>query len=134
MSANRIAARRRRLGAAVAAILMLAGVSASVAGLSAAASRHTGTLTGAILRGGGACCNPNVGGEVSIFHTNGRLVARQHVRSGRDFHFNLPPGRYLLNGGRQLHYRFPLGCAPKRARVRVGQTTNVDVYVYCGAP
>jgi hypothetical protein len=126
-----VRARPHRLGVLAAAILAI-GIGSAVGFSAVAAPSRTGILTGAILRGGGPCCNPNVGGEVSVFHTNGRLVARRHVRAGHEFHFRLPPGRYLLNGGRRLHDKPPLGCPPKRAKIRVGHTTRVNVYVGCG--
>jgi hypothetical protein len=73
-------------------------------------------------------------GVVSVFSPDGHLVGRQHVRAAHDFNFLLLPGRYLINAGTQMRYKWPFGCKPVRVRVRPRHTTNADVFVSCGIP
>jgi hypothetical protein len=97
----------------------------------------TGTLSGAILLGGGPAPMPGrprraQAGEVRVYTTHGQLIARQHVRRGHGFRFKLAPGRYLLNAGNQLQHGRASACVPVKARVRSGHTTHVDVFLGCG--
>jgi hypothetical protein len=99
----------------------------------------TGRLTGAIRLAGGPAPPPGqhrkpLAGTVSVFTASGRLVARQTVRAGRHFNFELIPGRYLLNAGRRLRYKRPQGCPPAKALVRSSRTTHVDVSQGCDIP
>jgi hypothetical protein len=139
--------RRRASQLALAAVVFTAAAVATTSSVEAPsalgarnriAMRH-GTLVGMIETRGGPPISPGIktpglAGEVSVFTQAGRPVLRQHVGKGHDFRFQLAPGYYLLNAGRQLYYKSPLGCPPAKAHVRLGHETRADVAVGCGIP
>jgi hypothetical protein len=128
-----------RMGAVSLTVLVVVALIASAAATGSVARAH-GKIIGTIELGGGPAAPPGtsrpaLGGEVSVFRADGRLVARLHVRAGHRFEFALRPGSYWLNAGRRLHYQsVKEGCPPVKARVRSGTTTRTHVYVGCGVP
>ena len=75
-----------------------------------------------------------IAAEVSVFTSDGRVVVRQHVRSGQRYRLRLAAGTYWLNAGTQLRYKRPLGCAPMKARVTAGRSVKANVFTGCGIP
>jgi hypothetical protein len=97
--------------------------------------RGTGAVTGVVKIAGPMCPRQGCGsaaGLVVVFNRSGRVVDREHVRGARHFRFVLAPGRYELNAGGRLRYKYPLNCPPRSALVRPGRTTRVNVKDGCG--
>ncbi|HWF26297.1 MAG TPA: hypothetical protein VG275_12655 [Solirubrobacteraceae bacterium] len=136
MAVSSFARQCRRAAAivALAAALFAASGPRAAAGQPRITRAQRGILIGVVRFDGGPGLLQNVGGEVSLFRPDGHLVARERVTAGHEFRFRARPGRYLLNAGRQLDYKRPLGCSPSSARVRGGRTTYVVAWTGCGIP
>ena len=120
-------------------VLLAAALVASAAAADSGRGAR-GRVVGTIERAGGVppargkLRRPALGGEVSVFSVEGRLVARERVQAGHRFQFLLRPGQYWLNAGSHLRYRsYAEGCAPVEVRVRRDAATRTNVYIDCGA-
>jgi hypothetical protein len=94
-----------------------------------------GVVTGAIFFGGGPAVPSNrlaMAGSISVLGSTGKVFTHTHARAGQHFRLWLPPGRYEVTTGQELHPKS--GCSPERVLVRAGRTSHVDVYVNCSIP
>ena len=118
----------RRFVTGLAALIMaslLAGLSVSAGADASSRNVAKGQLVGGIvLRGrvpGGASAHRYQRGLVRVIR-DGRVVARERVRTDHRYHFRLRPGLYDI----VAHTKW--GKCEGGARVRAGHTTNANAY------
>ena len=116
--------------AAVAAATLTTACSSA----SPAKTTRDGRLKGEILMQGGPLIlagthRRSAPGEVRVFTTHGRLIARAKVKAGGGYEFALAPGRYEVVAAPVLEtYE---DCAPATGVVRAGKTTTINAPIGC---
>ncbi len=97
-----------------------------------AANSNNGEVVGWIHWNGGLYVpgNHKSGGLVTVYNARGQAIQRIRVRTGRDFHLHLAPGRYRLGYGQ--HPRSLWGCPhPTIVTIRPGLITHQNFALGC---